>query len=101
MALQISTEESKRNAQNPELKTWADVTPIIKHESQTEFSSIYSHKGGYQKIEVLGHGDANNDGIEDIFIVSRDSVEGGNYFNMRLFVLSANSQGKWDLIKAL
>jgi len=101
MALQISTEESKRSAQNPNLKTWADVTPVIKHESQTEFSSIYFHKGGRQAIEILGHGDINNDGIEDILLVSRDSVEGGNYFNMRLFVLSVDSRGKWTLIKEI
>lgn len=100
MALQISTEESRRIAQNPKLKTWADVTPIIKHEKKLETKSIYFHKGGYQEIEILGNGDANSDGIEDVFVVVRDHVEGGNYFNMRLFVLSVNVKGDWELIKS-
>ena len=101
LAFQISTEESKRIAKNPELKTWEDVTPITKHESQSTTKSTYYYKGGYQVIEVLGHGDANNDDIEDVFILSRDQVEGGNYFNMRLFILSVNSQGNWKLIKEI
>ena len=41
------------------------------------------------------------DDIEDVFILSRDQVEGGNYFNMRLFILSVNSQGNWKLIKEI
>lgn len=99
IALQISTEESRRSAQNPKLKTWADVTPIIKYEKQLETKSIYFHEGGYQEIEILGNGDTNSDGIEDVFIVVRDYVEGGSYFNMRLFVLSVNIKGNWELIK--
>ncbi len=61
--------------------------------------TVYFHDGGYQEVEILGNGDANNDGIEDVFIVVRDYVEGGNYFNMRLFVLSVNAKGSWELIK--
>ncbi|MCP4267859.1 MAG: hypothetical protein GY777_20200 [Candidatus Brocadiaceae bacterium] len=99
IALQISTEESRRITHNPKLKTWNDVTPIIKIEKRSETKSIYFHDGGYQEIEILGNGDANSDGIEDVFIVVRDHVEGGNYFNIRLFVLSINAKGNWELIK--
>ncbi len=99
MALMISTEESRRIFQNSKLKTWADVTPIIKYERLSETKSIYFHESGYQEIEILGNGDVNSDGIEDIFIVVRDHVESGNYFNIRLFVLSVNVKGNWDLIK--
>lgn len=101
MALQISTEESKRSNQNTELRSWDEVTPIIKYESKSETKSVYFHEGGYQEVEILGRGDANNDGIEDIFIVVRDYVQGGDYFNLRLFVLSVNRQGNWILIKSI
>ncbi len=99
IALQISTEELRKIQHNPKLKTWADVTPIIKIETQSETKSIYFHDGGYQEVEILGNGDVNNDGVEDVFIVVRDHVEGGNYFNMRLFALSINDKGNWKLIK--
>jgi len=99
IALQISTEETKRITHTSKLKTWVDVTPIIKVETYSETKSVYFHDGGYQEVEILGNGDANNDGIEDIFIVVRDYVEGGNYFNIRLFVLSVNAKGNWELIK--
>ncbi len=100
-ALQISAEESKRAAQNPKQKTWSDITPIIKYEEQSETKSTYFHNGGYQELEILGYGDANGDDVEDVFIVVSDHVEGGNYFNMRLFVLSINAKKNWELIKVL
>lgn len=99
MALQISTEESKRIFHNSNLKTWDDVTPIIRVETHSDTKSVYFHEGGYQEIEILGKGDDNSDGIEDVFIVVRDHVEGGNYFNIRLFVLSINARGNWELIR--
>lgn len=99
IALQISTEESRRIANNAKLKTWADVTTIIKVEKHSESKSIYFYDGGYQEVEILGNGDANHDGIEDVFIVVRDHVEGGSYFNIRLFVLSVNAKGAWEIIK--
>jgi hypothetical protein len=99
IALIISTKESMRIARDAKLRTWADVTPIVKIETHSKTKSTYLHDGGYQEVEILGYGDNNNDGIEDVFIVVRDHVEGGNYFNIRLFVLSINSKGNWELIK--
>lgn len=101
MALQISTEESKRSAENPKLTSLNDVTPVIKYESQSNSKATYFHKGGYQEAEVAGRGDANNDGIEDIFLVVRDHVDGGDYFNIRLFVLSVDSKAGWHLIREI
>jgi len=77
IALQISTEESRRINHNPNLATWDDVTPIIKIETDSKTKSTYFHDGGYQEIEILGNGDANSDDIEDVFIVVCDHVERG------------------------
>lgn len=99
IALQISTKESKRIAHSATLRTWADVTPIVRVENHSKTKSTYFHSGGYQEVEILGYGDNNNDGIEDVFIVVRDHVAGGDYFNIRLFVLSINSKENWELIK--
>ncbi len=101
IAFQISTEESRRNALNPRRTTWADVTPVLKYEKKSDTLSVYFLNGGYQEINIIGKGDFNRDGIEDILVLSKDYVEGGNYFNMRLFVLSVNADGHWQLINAI
>ncbi|MFL0800107.1 MAG: hypothetical protein K6L80_06660 [Agarilytica sp.] len=101
IAFQISPDESRRKSLNPKLTTWADITPLLKYEKKSETKSIYYLTGGYQEIDIIGRGDSNNDGVEDIFVISRDYVEGGNYFNMRLFVLSVSEKGNWDLISSI
>lgn len=101
MALRISTEESRRDMENTELMSMNDVTPIVKYESHSKSKAAYFNKGGYQEVEIIGRGDANNDGVEDIFLVVRDHVEGGDYFNMRLFILSVDSKASWHLIKEI
>lgn len=99
IALQISDIESNRNNKNSNLKTWADVTPITKVEENSKVKSTYFHDGGYQEVQVVGKGDVNNDSIQDVIVVINEYVEGGSYFNIRLFALSADAEGSWKLIK--
>ena len=101
VALQTSLEESKRNANNAALSHWADITPITKYESQSATKSTYYHDGGYQELEILGRGDTNNDLIEDVIVVVHDYLDGGNYMNIRLLVLSVDRQNNWQLIKEM
>ena len=98
MALQVSVKESNRSAHNSALKTWADISPIIKYESKSLAKSIYYHSGGYQEVDIVGRGDINGDSIEDVIVVLRDHVTGGDYFNIRLFALSYDKQDNWSLI---
>ncbi|MCJ8296638.1 MAG: hypothetical protein MJK15_19770 [Colwellia sp.] len=65
---------------------------LTKYESQSATKSTYYHNGGYQKLEIIGRGDTNNDLIEDVIIVVHDYLEGGNYMNIRLLVLSVDRQ---------
>ncbi|PKG85638.1 hypothetical protein CXF85_02260 [Colwellia sp. 75C3] len=101
VALQTSLEESKRNANNAALSHWADITPLTKYESQSATKSTYYHDGGYQELEIIGRGDTNNDLIEDVIVVVHDYLDGGNYMNIRLLVLSVDKQNNWQLIKSL
>lgn len=98
VALQTSQEESKRNDKNNALTFWEDITPITKYESQSITKSTYHHKGGYQELDIVGRGDSNNDSIEDVIVVVRDYLEGGNYFNIRLLILSVDIQNKWRVL---
>ncbi len=99
IALQTSLEESKRNTKNAALTYWADITPITKYIFQSATKSTYHHNGGYQELEIVGRGDTNSDRIEDIIVVVYDYLEGGNYMNIRLLVLSVDRQNNWHLIK--
>ena len=99
IAPQISTEESMRILGDTSMSTWADVTTIVKVKNYSGTKSTYFYDGGYQNIEILGYGDSNNDSIEDVFIIVRDHVSGGNYFNIRLFILSVTPRGKWEILK--
>jgi len=101
VALQTSLEESKRNANNVALRHWADITPLTKYEPLSATKSIYYHEGGYQELEIIGRGDTNNDGIEDVIVVVHDYLDGGNYMNIRLLVLSVDTKDNWQLIKML
>jgi len=101
VALQTSLAETNRNAKNSALVHWADITPITKYESHSITKSTYSHNGGYQEFEIVGKGDADNNNFQDVFVVVRDYLESGNYFNIRLLVLSVDSDNNWQLIEAL
>ena len=62
---------------------------------------IFYFDGGYQELEIIGRGDTNNDDIEDVIVVVHDYLDGGNYMNIRLLVLSVDKQNNWQLIKSL
>lgn len=57
----------------------------------------YRIEGGLQALSVLGLGDFNGDGREDLLASVRDTVEGGSYFNLRLFVLTVTEGGNWQM----
>lgn len=100
-ALQTSAEEARRTNQNSKLVSWDDVTPITKYISKSGSNAFFYHQGGFQQVEVIGRGDTNKDGVEDLMLSVRDHADGGSYFNMRLFVLSVDSQNNWHLLKTL
>ncbi|MCG3738066.1 hypothetical protein EXA16_17365 [Vibrio cincinnatiensis] len=98
LSLITSSEELKRNNRNQALKYWSDVTPITGFQKNSESSFTYYHNGGYQEVDIIGRGDVNSDGIEDLIVVVRDYVSNGSYFNMRLLVLTIDDQKNWSLI---
>jgi len=98
IASQISTKEAKRTLKDTSLKTWSDITHINSYHSKSVNQATYRYTGGYQEINILGRGDVNHDGIQDLIISSRDYTDEGDYFNMRIFVLSMDKQHHWHLI---
>lgn len=99
-AMVISLAEQQRLAADTSKKLWRDVLKITKTEITGEKHAKYSHDGGMQELEQVARGDFNGDGIEDMLITSRDSVEGGSYSAIRLFMVTKKSEaGAVELIE--
>lgn len=99
-AIDISSAEAEQHANDPAVKYWGDINKLNTFEVISKERARFTHSGGNQQIDLVGRGDFNGDDIEDLLLVSRDSVEGGSYFNMRLFSITANKEGEWVLLKA-
>ena len=68
------------------MRSWTGTTRV---ELLGPFQASYHHhEGGTQELALVAKGDFNGDGIEDMLITSRDSVEGGSYRAIRLFLLT-------------
>lgn len=92
LAMIISTSEKARIVADKSIKHWQDVYPITKIEDLGQFHANYLHEGGAQELELVAKGDFNSDKIEDVLITSRDSVEGGSYSAVRLFIITKTSE---------
>ena len=78
---------------NKSLKLWKDVAHITQVEELGSRHAIYHDaSGGMQELELVAKSDFNGDKIEDMLITSRDSVVGGSYKNVRLFMLTKYSE---------
>ncbi|MCF6325363.1 MAG: hypothetical protein L3J89_13760 [Gammaproteobacteria bacterium] len=99
LAFQTSTREAGKNANDKSKRYWNDINQNLQFEAISKDRVKFFNDGGTQNISLVGRGDFNTDGLEDVLISSRDSVEGGSYFNFRLFALSVNEKGEWQLIE--
>lgn len=99
LALSISETESLRHAQDESIRHWGDVNKNYQFEPISNIQARFHNGADIQQLALLGRGDFNDDGVEDLLISSRDSVVGGSYFNIRLFALSVDAEGEWQLIK--
>lgn len=97
-SLITSQAELTRIQYNKNLIYWGDVNSIEKVEKKSPHQSIYYSDSGIHNLEILGRGDIDGDAWEDILIAVRDSLEGGNYFNLRLFVVTVKNQNQWQLV---
>ena len=98
LALIISTNEHMRVLNDSSIVTWSDAAGSFTSsvdESQVEY---HFADGSIQSLAVVGRGDLNHDGIEDVLLTSTDSVDGGDYFNIRLFAVTVRPNLKWELI---
>lgn len=88
IAMVVSVSEQARIDADKSIKYLDDVNPTTRVELLGPFQARYHHEGGAQELALVAKNDFNGDGIEDMLITSRDSVEGGSYSAIRLFLLT-------------
>lgn len=98
LALITSQSEGYRIQRNHDLTHWGNVNAIRKVQQKSAYQSVYYSDAGVQTLAVLGRGDINGDKWDDILVTVKDTVEGGSYFNLRLFVLTVTAQDKWQVV---
>ncbi len=92
LALVISEAESTKLLNIKKIKYWSHINKITNIANHNINHATYTHDGGSQELELVAKGDFNGDGIEDMLLTSRDSVEGGTYSATRLFMFTKLSK---------
>lgn len=100
LAMVISTTESEKIFSNPKFVTWGDVNKMTDIDVGNQYNATYNHTGAKQEIELIARADFDSDGIEDVLISSRDSVENGSYSALRIFLITRKRQdGVYEVTK--
>lgn len=87
-ALAVSAEEKQRIVDDPALRVWADVNDITEFVFQTADRALYRQNQAEQVVELVGRGDLDGDGVEDILVLVSDSLSGGTYRSLRLLAIT-------------
>lgn len=92
-ALDVSVSEREQLRQRSPEANWADVEEITGAESCGEHCVVYLSEGVRQEVRLLARGDFDGDGLADVMLSCRDSVEDGSYSALRMFLLTRRRVG--------
>lgn len=100
MAMFTSSSEEKRILAKKSIKHMSQVYKIIKVKQHSRYDTTYYEDGQKQKLQLVAKGDFNHDGIEDYLISSQESVQGGTYSALRLYLVTRRpGQPDYTLLK--
>lgn len=100
MAMFTSTSEQKRILAKKSIKHMSQVYKIIKVKQHTRYDTTYFEDGQKQELQLVAKGDFNHDGVEDYLISSQESVQGGTYSALRLYLITRRpGQADYTLLK--
>jgi hypothetical protein len=89
LAITVSKEtERAANDAASRGRNWVDFDPSATASSDGPDQIEVTGKGFIQRLILWGRGDFNGDGIEDLLVESLDTLTGGSYRSLRLFVLT-------------
>lgn len=96
-----SSLESKKILNDDKLVYWVDVVTASAIDKVTPESAVFKFSGSQQELSFVAKADFNRDGIEDLLIASKDSVVGGSYTAIRMFLITRLKQGgEYVLLKS-
>ncbi len=93
-SFKTSEAEYKKILDNKELISWHDVGFISEVKNIKPDSAVFKSEDAQQKISFIAKADFNRDGIEDLLISSKDSVAGGSYVSVRMFLITRLGAGE-------
>lgn len=75
--------------------SWGDLFTATDFELESAESARYTSResGDDQRLKLIARADFNHDGLEDLMISSSDSLLGGHYYNLRIFIITRDKQG--------
>lgn len=96
----ISTEERKRILNDKKVTSLGKAVKIESIQIENDKKATIKEHGGSQEIELLGQGDFNGDGIADLLVLVRDSVDEGTFGSVELFALTKRrDEASFELLK--
>lgn len=60
---------------------------------------IHDAADGRQELAILGYGDLNEDGIEDLLLMVQNTINGASYYSSLLYALTGNGNGPLQLLR--
>ena len=89
LAFFVSASRKEAVLADPRVQSWADVDKIVAVKRTNKHQAVFVDSDGNQReFFVLARGDYNADGVEDILVKSVNSVSGGSYVSVKLYVLT-------------
>jgi hypothetical protein len=89
LALVISSTEYKRMLADSSKQYWSQEASIQKTEPRGDHQTLYQFfDGSVQLLSLVAAGDFNGDGIKDLLLSSNDSIIGGSYSGVRMWLLT-------------
>ena len=100
MAMFTSTTEEQHILGNKAIKHMAQVYKIVKVKNHSRYDTSYFEEGQEQELQLVAKGDFNHDDVEDYLISSTESVQGGTYTALRLYLITRRpGQQDYTLLK--
>lgn len=95
VAMIMSGSEAQRIADERPNSTWRQALfgPLTGFSSCGTHCGRYGDPGAEQRVRLVGRGDFDGDGIEDMLLSSSDAAIGGSYRAVRMFVLTRRQPG--------